>query len=759
MLSKNILIGFLLVLSSFQVNAQVVQGTIVNEAQEPLENVHVQVKDTDIAAVSDEDGLFHLNASRFEMDVFTLVISRVGYETASLEIDPSQINKDSFRIELKEAVYKSETMVVTATRTRRDLEEVSIPVTVVSNEEIRSSGNMRLSDVLSEQTGMQIVNDHGTGIQVQGFDPDYTLVMIDGNPVIGRTAGTLDLNRVTVRNVEQIEIVKGPSSALWGNDALAGVINIITQQNNSAMSGGLTTRYGENNTLDLTGNFSYNTESWENDVSLNRHSSTGYKLNAESVSRTVPEFENYTFTYRTALTLNDRLDFETNLRYFDERQENLSSVSEQNDDVDILNSEVSQQDFLVRPSINYTPADRLEIDLRWMISFYKTDSEVRFRDSNELYSKSYFRQYYNKPELLASYRWSSRHHSILGGGTIFEGLDAERYPGQPDFTTRFAFAQHTWTPLQRFEVTGGLRYDAHSEYSSQLSPKLSSRFEAADWVQFRASVGRGFKAPEFRQLFLDFTNATAGYTVFGHSTVVEGINRLQEEGNISQILIPVGNLEEIKAESSWAINFGFDMDPVDNLRLRINLFRNMVNDLIETAPVARKTNGQSVFTYFNVDEVVTQGLEAELRWKLGSHLNASFGYQLLDARRKVERERNVQNEEGEVVTRTDVSFRPMFNRSIHSGNVKLFYQSDNGWGANIRGMLRGRYGLFDTNGNDYVDSGEYETGYTVWNLAVSRSIGDYLTIQVGVDNLFSYTNVNQPYLAGRLWYTQLSINF
>jgi len=100
----------------------------------------------------------------------------------------------------------------------------------------------------------------------------------------------------------------------------------------------------------------------------------------------------------------------------------------------------------------------------------------------------------------------------------------------------------------------------------------------------------------------------------------------------------------------------------------------------------------------------------------------------------------------------------MFNRSTHSGNVKLFYESESGWGANIRGILRGSYGLFDSNGNGFVDDdGESAPGYTVWNLAVSRKLGSMFTIQAGADNLLNHTDINQPYLAGRLWYTQVTV--
>lgn len=755
-----IFICSLILTTSFgTIHAQVIEGIVLDEERQPLPYVHVAVEKTDQTGVTDSDGMFRINLLGQVEGNVNLIISRVGYESAALEVDLETIGRDFLEIVLKKTVYESQTVVVTATRTRRDIEEVSIPVSVVSGEEIRRSGSMRLSDVLSEQTGMQIVNDHGTGIQVQGFDPDYTMVMIDGSPVIGRTAGTLDLNRISVRNVEQIEIVKGPSSALWGSDALAGVINIITQSSKEELSGGLTSRYGKNNTLDLSGNLSLNTTDFKNNLFLNRNSSGGYRLNPSSISQTVPEYQNYTLGYRGSLEVSDQLQLSGNLRWFTESQQNRSTITGQDGEAQLLNSDAGRTDFMARSEINYSPVNRFDVNLSWFTSFYKTESELVFSESGGQFSITEFNQSYNKPELQAGYHWDNRHHSLLGAGAIFERLDAKRYPSQPNFTTQFLFAQHSWTPSLNFEITGGVRYDTHSEYSSQLSPKLSTRYRPAGWIQFRASAGRGFKAPEFRQLFLDFTNATGGYSVFGSSTVAEGIARQMEEGTIERILIPVESLDEIRAESSWAVNAGFDLDPADNVRLRINLFRNNVNDLIETTPIARRTNGQSVFTYFNVDEVYTQGAETELRVRIGDRFRSSLGYQFLDARRKIERERTVQNEQGEVVQRRDISFEPMFNRSRHSGNIRLFYKTESGWRANLRGTVRDRYGLFDRNGNGFVDSDEYEPGYTVWNIAISRNIGEMITLQAGAENLLNYTNINQPYLAGRLWYGQISVQF
>lgn len=737
---------------------QVLQGVVVGEDQAPLKYVHIQVQGSSRHAVSRADGSFEIELVNLDVNRLTLVLSRVGYETSTVSVKADQVREsEKLLLTLKPVTYRSETLVVTATRTRRDIEDVPIPVQLVTGGEIRQTGSMRLSDILSEQTGMQIVNDHGTGLQVQGFNPDYTLVMIDGNPVIGRTAGTLDLTRVSVRNVEQIEIVKGPSSALWGSDALAGVVNIITEESPDPFSWGVTTRYGENNTLDLSADLSMNRGSWNHDFFANRNSSGGYRLNPASLSQTVPEYENYTLSYQAGLDVTNRLSLSGSLRYFTESQDDRSSVTIDDEAERLIDSHSGREDLLARSSMTYTPYDRLDLDLSMVTSYYKTDSRLLFLDNGDLYDHTSFHQYYHKPEFQAGYRWNENHHSILGSGLIFERLNAERYPGQPGFTTTFAFLQHSWNPFIDFEVTGGVRYDMHSEYRSQVSPKISVRYRTADWLQVRASAGRGFKAPEFRQLFLDFTNSTAGYSVFGSSTVADGLQRLQQEGQISQILIPADLLKEIRAESSWAVNVGFDLDPVDDVRLRINLFRNYVADLIETAPVARKTNGQSVYSYFNVDEVYTRGVEAELRWDIGQGLHASLGYQLLDARKRVASERTIQGEDGEIMQRTEISHEPMFNRSKHSGNVKLFYDHESGWGANIRGILRGKYGLFDSNGNGYVDDAEHEPGYQVWNAALSRELFDKFTVQAGVDNLLDYTNINVPYLPGRLWYVQASI--
>ena len=137
-------------------------------------------------------------------------------------------------------------VVVTATRTERKLGNVAVPVRIIHQKTIQQAGSLRLKDILQEQAGLFITNSFGAGVQMQGLNPDYTLILIDGEPLVGRNAGVLDLNRLSVGNIRKIEIVKGPSSSLYGSEAMAGVINIITDRSYKKQLGA-GVRYGFGN--------------------------------------------------------------------------------------------------------------------------------------------------------------------------------------------------------------------------------------------------------------------------------------------------------------------------------------------------------------------------------------------------------------------------------------------------------------------------------------------------------------------------------
>jgi len=112
-----------------------------------------------------------------------------------------------------------EEIVITATRTERKLGNIAIPVTLITQKQLKQTGALRLNEILQEQTGLFLSAGTGSnavgggifgnGIQMQGLSPDYTLILLDGEPLIGRQGGVMDLSRFAIGNIKKIEIVKG----------------------------------------------------------------------------------------------------------------------------------------------------------------------------------------------------------------------------------------------------------------------------------------------------------------------------------------------------------------------------------------------------------------------------------------------------------------------------------------------------------------------------------------------------------------------
>ena len=136
------------------------------------------------------------------------------------------INKFSFgqthNLKTDSIENQLEEVMITGTKTLRVVSSLPLNASVIKKEEIEKTNATRLSDIINEELGLITISDFGgaEGIQMQGLDSEYTLVLIDNQPLVGRSAGSLDLDRISVGNIKQIEIVRGPSSSLYGNEAL-----------------------------------------------------------------------------------------------------------------------------------------------------------------------------------------------------------------------------------------------------------------------------------------------------------------------------------------------------------------------------------------------------------------------------------------------------------------------------------------------------------------------------------------------------------
>lgn len=665
--------------------------------------------------------------------------------------------KDSTKVEQLNEV------IVTATRTVRQLSSLPLPVQLVSKKEIQSVNSLRLSDILNEQTGLITIPDFGggEGIQLQGLDSQYTLILVDGVPLIGRSAGTLNISRITVGNIKQIEIVKGASSSLYGSEALGGVINIITEHPKQGFNGEMNSRIGSFDTYDSSINLGYKKEKLAVNAFINSFLSGGYDLNDNDALNTVEPFRNYTFNTKLIYDFSEKTNLFVSGRYYTQNQDYVASEE--------LKGESIINEWNAHLKLSHTYSKKWSSYFEFYTTRYKADEYLKNPDSSR-FSESDFNQLMIRPEIRATYNPTDKSAFIGGLGWNHETLVRTDFSSQPEFNSPYAYLQYDTNPTENMNIILGARFDNHSEYESQFSPKAAIRYELSDKLAVKGSVGYGFKAPDFRQLYFDFTNSTVGYTVLGYNAVISKINELEAQGQIANIVVPLSDFEnELKPENSISINVGVDYNVTAKLKLSINAFRNNINDLIDTRVIANKTNGQNVFSYFNVNEVYTQGLEFNSSFKLNNQLKFSGGYQLLFAKDK-EAERAFEN--GEVYVRLTPSspsfqlekndYFGLYNRSRHMANVKVFYEFPE-WNldANIRGTYRSKYGLFDTNGNTYLDKyDDFVDGYTIWDVAINKTIYDNYRFGLGIDNLLGFTDTqNISNISGRIIYGKLNIQF
>jgi outer membrane receptor for ferrienterochelin and colicins len=673
---------------------------------------------------------------------------------------PMFAQKDSLRSEAIEEV------VVTATRSERQLSAVSMPVSLISKKQIEQIGSLRLSHILQEQTGLAIINDHGEGIQLQGFNPDYTLILIDGEPLIGRTAGTLELSRIAVGNIKQIEIIKGASSSLYGSEALAGVVNIITEnpQHNRLQ---VSARYGANRTSDLGLNWAWRKQKFSNQLFFNRYASAGYDFTPQTFGQTVEPFHSHTFQNKVAYEFSPLLRLGVSARYFRESQSSRFDIGD-SQKPHLIAGEGRVEDFNFNPTLEWRIHNQWKIYGRLYHSHYSTQSQLNELADNSLFDKSFFRQNFLRPELQTEYFYSQKHIFTLGAGNIWESVEATRYEGKKYFQTQYVFFQHEYTPSAKWNMTLGARYDRQSVYGSQFSPKFSIQYQISPKLTLQASVGRGFKAPDFRQLYLNFTNAVAGYAVFGTEELPNILEELQKQNQIAEILLPTDAIGVLKAERSWNINAGGKWKITEKISWDWNFFRNDVSNLIESQIAAIRTNGQTIFSYRNLRSIFTQGLETNWSYKVSKHFSLVLGYQYLGAKDKdvlarIDKgevfRRNPQTLQTERLSRKD--YGGLFGRSKNMANLKLFYEGKKGFTANLRVIYRGRYGFGDRNGNLVLDEeNEYVQGYATLNLAASQEFyKKKIRGQVGIDNLLNYNDFqNIPNLPGRLVWASVQWN-
>ncbi len=704
------------------------------------------------------------------MRKFYLIIAVVfSVHGISAQLVPSQREEDSSHFRQMDEV------VITATRTERKLSNVAVPTQLISNKIIQQSGSLRLTDVLQEQTGLFITSGgttssvgggvFGNGVQIQGLSPDYTLILLDGEPVIGRNGGVLDLSRLAVANIKKIEIVKGPSSSLYGSEAMGGVINIITEQaKQNRIDAGI--RYGRFNSADANITAAIHKDNFGIKLFGNRNSSDGYDLDKTIIGKTVDPWHNYTGQIRTFYQPSEKTKISLSARYFNELQTNFfQAIDPSSGNAINITGNGKVKDMNLNPVIMQQFSDKVRSSLRFYFSRYQFEQNLVNQVNKSPYYYDFFQQNFYRVEDQTDIKWESHNVLSAGGGLVSERLNTTRYAGKKGNDTRYVFLQNEWKPLDQITVIGGIRYDDNSAYKSKLSPKLAAQYKFSSKFRVNASYGAGFKAPDFRQLFLNFTNnAAGGYVIYGANEVTIGqLQQQKQAGTINEILPRAYQIALLNPEVSSGLNAGFNYAVNEKLNVSANFFRNDIENLIIVDVIAYRSNNAPVFSYFNVKEAFTEGVELNARYSICKNLQVQGGYQFLVTADKADLRnirdgkvytRDLQTSQVSLVPRSDYAGLP--NRSAHMANLKFFYEDPaRGWSASVRGIYRSRWGTTDKDGNGIINrSDEFAKGFLMANFSATKTINQF-RFQAGIDNFLNYKDRNnlpglpgiQPYIS------------
>ena len=627
-------------------------------------------------------------------------------------------------LELVLGVAQLSTTITVEPANRREqlLLDVAEPVTLIEKAQIDDTGARSAKDVLVEQGGSGIQVNAGGGqghLSINGIPNKGVLVLVNGRRYLGKDAnGNLNLEELRLPGVQRIEVVKGAGSALYGSDALGGVVNFITGAaeeqgvtNSLTLSGGSYDDYrvddvlswrGERGGLSLAGGYrTYDGFDLESCSDADAASGACRK-NPQTIGQPPSTYWNASGTadYRLGDKLIARFFGDYQLRemrgyYFSGATQLASTVYD------------SQRDltrYTLSPELDVLLSPRTSLNARYTYGRYLRD-ETRLYDPAERPTvlpcstwptcpQAPWREWNHEAKLTGRHHWAAfgREHPLQGGyeyrneklsrGSLAAtGTDNPFGVAEKSRDINVLWAQQELNVTKRLKLTAGLRYDSYPDYGDEWSPKADAVFTLAEEHRLRASYGQGFRPPYFGELYLN----TPPFFVGNPDLVPE------ESDGFTGGYTYAGRRAQVSVDGYFT-----------KVKNGIAFF--------QLSP--------GRFTYRNLDRYDSKGvnLAASVALPLGFTPSASYAYN-----KRV-------NPDG-----AEVGGYPN-----HAAFLKLLWANPRlGLRANLRGQLNGDV----PPGPD----GTYQSAYQVWSAQVSKrfaNLGAYgLNVYAQVDNLFDESDV------------------
>ena len=606
-------------------------------------------------------------------------------------------------------------MVVTATLSETEIGNIPAAIEVIPGRDITDMGSETLHQVLTEAQSVNLepVSGRMSIARLRGLSSSNTLVLIDGMRLPSGFQDKVDLGEIPAGWIDRIEIVRGPASALYGSDAIGGVINVITRKPTEEPDAWFNAGYGAN------------TDGEADEISFDAglsgsEGSLGYVITGSFLDKGRVDYD-----LTDAFTDSDDKDLKAGAAGLTWKLGDASELAFGVTYADVeregLRFKSNKENVWVNGSERYTGRIEFRSDLG-------RSSSILLRAYRSVYDwgvtltplvgGSPEEHYVDQTTDQYEARWSGQ---LLGNHKVTAGVEYRTEDREEDglgseVDNLGIFLQDEVSLTDRFNAILGLRFDDHSSFGSVYSPRVSVAYWLYDTFRIRGSYGEGFRAPSVFELYTGSV-----YTK-------------------RRVLLPNPDLEP-ETSQTWEVGADFEND---RFAFSVTAFRNDIEDMIaevftgEYYQFSKKIN-TPVNEARNIDEAMTRGIELSARASLGSGFSISDELTLLESENKT--------------TGEELPYVPDV-----SNVLKLAYRDPvNGFSGNVR---------FVTVGSQFVDTDsdvEVEA-YTLVNLSLSKSLTSYADLYAGVDNIFDervedgYGNVYGPGATGTFIYGGIGLH-
>ncbi len=596
--------------------------------------------------------------------------------------------------------YDLDAVVVTGTRTPKFLKDTPIQTRVITAKDLARLDATNVQDVLQQELpGVEFsyAMNQQKHLNFSGFGGQGVLFLVDGERLAGETMDDVDFSRLSMDNVERIEIVKGAASALYGSNATGGVINIITKRSRQPLTLNVNARYAKHNEQRYGASFGLNSTHWNNMLSANYTGVDNYDVNnaANPATRVIATiYGDKTLNVKEQLVWKPTRDFSLTGRagYF--FRETVRSADQPE----------RYRDFSGGLGANWAISASDQLQLNYAFDQYdKSDYQRVARLDIRDYSNVQ-----NTFRLLYNHTFGRGDVLTVGADFMHDYLFNTNIEGSTRKQDCFdAFVQYDWRISSNWEMVGALRYDHFSDGDlSRLTPKLNLCYKPLSNLVLRVGYGMGFRAPSLKEKYYNF--------------------------DMSGIWIVEGN-PNLKPETSHNFNVSAEYTK-GHYDFTLSTYHNRVTNKLSTvAPRFNNINDKLPYLpYSNLDDYSVSGAEAgvQARWTNGFSARLTYAYT---------HEQLASDKEGNTINNQYIPARK------HAVNARVDYdrQITNFYGLSVG--LNGRVlsGVDNVEYKNYYNVNEGTItvsypAYTIWKLSFVQRFGKAVKLNIALDNLFNY---------------------